>query len=294
VDADVLALVRRSVSRLSVAEARVAETILADPTLVIDLAITDLAKLCQTSLSTVARFAQSLGFSGYRELRVAVARTVTLEQAQQARFSLDTTAIDPGDEPAAIAAKLAAQEIDAIEKTALGIDAVALDRVAHALVAARHIDLFGQAASSLTAQDLLLKLSRIGCSVSHSADPHLAVTTASLRTAEDVAIAFSHGGETQETVRALEVARDAGALVVAVTSVEESTLAAVADVVLLTHAHESPFRMAAMSSRIAQLALVDVLFVRVVQLRGEPVVIPLQRTHDAAAARQRPRLDAQD
>lgn len=86
-----------------------AETILADPTLVIDLAITDLAKLCQTSLSTVARFAQSLGFSGYRELRVAVARTVTLEQAQQARFSLDTTAIDPGDEPAAIAAKLAAQ-----------------------------------------------------------------------------------------------------------------------------------------------------------------------------------------
>ncbi len=71
---------------------------------------------------------------------------------------------------------------------------------------------FGQAASSLTAQDLLLKLSRIGCSVSHSSDPHLAVTTASLRTADDVAIAFSHGGETAETLRALEVARDAGAL----------------------------------------------------------------------------------
>jgi DNA-binding MurR/RpiR family transcriptional regulator len=288
VDADVLALVRRSVSRLSAAEARVAETILADPTLVIDLAITDLAKLCQTSLSTVARFAQSLGFSGYRELRVAVARTVTLEQAQQARFSLDTTAIDPGDEPAAIAAKLAAQEIDAIEKTALALDAAALDRVARAVVDARHIDLFGQAASSLTAQDLLLKLSRIGCSVSHSPDPHLAVTTASLRTAGDVAIAFSHGGETAETLRALEVARDAGALAVAVTSVADSAVALAADVVLLTHAQESPFRMAAMSSRIAQLALVDVLFVRVVQHRGEPVAVSLQLTHDAVPARRRP------
>lgn len=286
-DADVLALVRRSVSRLSAAEARVAETILGDPTLVIDLAINDLAKRCHTSLSTVARFAQSLGFSGYRELRVAVARTITLEQAQQARFSLDTTAIDPGDEPMVIAAKLAAQEIDAIERTALGLDAAALDRVALALVAARHVDLFGQAASSLTAQDLLLKLSRIGFSVAHSADPHLAVTTAALRSVDDVAIAFSHSGETRETVRALEVARDAGALAVAVTNVEDSSLALAADVVLLTHAHESPFRMAAMSSRIAQLALVDVLFVRVVQHRGEPVVVSLQRTHDAAVVHPR-------
>lgn len=286
-DADVLALVRRSLPKLSAAEARVAETILGDPTLVVDLAINDLAKLCRTSLSTVARFAQTLGYGGYRELRVAVARTVTLAQAQQARFGLDSTAIDPDDEPAAIAAKLAAMEIDAIEKTALAIDAVGLDRVARALVAARHIDLFGQAASSLTAQDLQLKLSRIGFSVSHSPDPHLAVTTASLRSRDDVAIAFSHGGETLETVRALEVARDAGALAVAVTSAVDSSVALAADVVLLTHAHESPFRMAAMSSRIAALALVDVLFVRVVQHRGEPVTISLQLTHDAAAPRRR-------
>lgn len=286
-DADVLAHVRRSLPKLSAAEARVADTILEDPTLVVDLAINDLAKLCRTSLSTVARFAQTLGYSGYRELRVAVARTVTLAQAQQARFGLDSTTIDPEDEPEAIAAKLAAMEIDAIEKTARGIDAVGLDRVARAVVAARHIDLFGQAASSLTAQDLQLKLSRIGCSVAHSPDPHLAVTTASLRTAEDVAIAFSHSGETLETVRALEVARNAGALAVAVTSVADSTVALAADVVLLTHAHESPFRMAAMSSRIAQLALVDVLFVRVVQHRGEPVTLSLQLTHDAAAPRRR-------
>lgn len=286
-DDDVLARVRRSLPKLSAAEARVAETILGDPTLVVDLAINDLAQLCRTSLSTVARFSQSLGYSGYRELRVAVARAITLAQAQQARFGLDTTAIDPDDGPMAIAAKLAAQEIDAIEKTALALDAAALDRVARAVVVAGHIDLFGQAASSLTAQDLQLKLSRIGRSVSHSPDPHLATTTASLRTADDVAIAFSHGGETAETLRALEVARDAGALAVAVTSVADSSLALAADVVLLTQARESPFRMAAMSSRIAQLSLVDVLFVRIVQHSGEPVAVSLQRTHDAVPARRR-------
>jgi DNA-binding MurR/RpiR family transcriptional regulator len=287
VDADVLALVRRSLPRLSAAEARVADTILGDPTLVVDLAINDLAKLCRTSVSTVARFAQTRGVSGYRELRVAAARTITLAQAQQARFGLDTTAIDADDGPSAIAAKIAAQEIDAIETTAHGLDAEALDRVARALVAARHIDLFGQAASSLTAQDLQQKLARIGFSVSHSADPHLALTTASLRTASDVVIAFSHSGQTAEVLRAVEVARDAGALAVAVTSAAESELALAADVVLLTHAQESPFRMGAMTSRIAQLVLVDILFVRVVQHSGAPVAIPLQLTHDAAAQRRR-------
>jgi DNA-binding MurR/RpiR family transcriptional regulator len=220
-------------------------------------------------------------------LRVAVARTVTLAQAQQARFGLDTTAIDRDDEPAAIAAKLAAQEIDAIEKTARGLDAVALDRAARAVVDARHIEILGQASSSLTAQDLQQKLSRIGCSAAHSSDPHLSLTAASIRTADDVVVAISHGGETQEVVRGVEVARDAGALTVAITSVSDSALALAADVVLLTYAQESPFRMAAMSSRIAQLALVDILFVRVVQHRGEPVVIPLQLTHEAAAPRRR-------
>ena len=285
-DDDVLAVVRRSLPKLSAAEGRVAERILGDPTLVVDLAINDLAQLCQTSLSTVARFAQSLGYSGYRELRVAVARAVTLAQALQARFGLDSTAIDRDDGPAAIAAKLAAQEIDAIEKTARALDAGALGRGARAVVVARHIDLFGQAASSLTAQDLQLKLSRIGCSVTHSADPHLAITAASLRSSADVAIAFSHGGETAETVRALEVARATGALAVAVTSAQDSPLAAVADVVLLSQAQESPFRMAAMSSRIAQLALIDVLFVRIVQHRGEHVAVSLQRTHDAVPPRR--------
>jgi DNA-binding MurR/RpiR family transcriptional regulator len=215
-----------------------------------------------------------------------VARAITLAQAQQARFGLDSLTIDPDDDPRSIAVKIAAQEIDAIEKTVRALDADALDRVARAVVAARHVDLFGQAASSLTAQDLQQKLSRIGCAVSHSADPHLAITTAALRTADDVAIAFSHGGETAETVRALEVVGDAGALTVAVTSAEDSPLALVADVVLLSQAKESPFRMAAMSSRIAQLALIDVLFVRIVQHRGEPVAVSLQRTHDAVAPRR--------
>lgn len=267
-DDDVLEQVRRSIPGLSAAEKKVAERLLVDPSVVIDLAINDLAKLCSTSISTVARFAQSLGFSGYRELRVAVARSLTLQQAQQVRFGLETTSISCDDSTAQVAAKLAAREIDAIETAARTLDVAALDRVAEAVADARCVDVFGQGGSSLVAQDLQFKLARIGCVASHSADPHMALTMAALRGPRDVAIGVSHTGETIETIRVLEAARAAGALTVAITSAAGAPVATVADVVLITHARDSSFRGAAMSSRIALLALVDVLFVRVAQRRG--------------------------
>ena len=280
-DADVLAVVRGALPRLSAAEARVAERVLTDPTLVVDLAITDLAQLCRTSLSTVARFSQTLGFSGYRELRVAFAGAVARAQAEQERFGFEDAVIDPGDPVEAVAAKLAASEIGAIEHTVAGLDFAALDRVAVAIAGARQVHLFGQGASSLTAQDMQLKLARIGCVAVHSPDPHIAITGASLLGAEDVALAVSHEGATAETIRAAEVARAAGAFTVALTNAPGSPITAVAEVVLGTRAKESPLRMAAMSSRIAQLAVLDLLFVRVVQHRGETVTGPLRATRRA-------------
>lgn len=282
---DAIALVRRSLPSLTASERRIAEEILDDAAVAAGLAITDLAARCETSVSTVARFAQSLGYSGYRELRAEISRSVTLAEAQRDRFGLETTAIDPHDAVSTVAAKIAAQQVDAIERTTRMVDGVAVDRVAEAIVSARRIELLGQGASSLTAHDLQQKLVRIGLSASHAADPHLALTAASLSTGDDVVIAFSHSGATAETLRTTGVARDAGAFTVAVTNEPDSPLIDAVDVVLLTHADESPFRMAAMSSRIAQLALIDILFVRVVQRAGGAVSTPLHLTHDAITRR---------
>ncbi|MDR6867343.1 DNA-binding MurR/RpiR family transcriptional regulator [Microbacterium resistens] len=284
-DVDVIAAVRGALPRLSAAEARVAEKVLGDPTLVVDLAITDLARLCGTSLSTVARFAQTVGFSGYRELRVAFARAAAVAQVEQGRFGLDDTVIDLGDDIATVAAKIGAHEVGAIEQTVLAIDFPVLDRVAAAIAAAPRVQLLGHGASSLTAQDMQFKLSRIGFAAAHSGDPHVAVAAAALLAPGDVAVAISHSGETAETRRGAEVARAAGALTVALTNAPNSPLDRICEVVLHTHAKEAPLRMAAMSSRIAQLALLDVLFVRVVQHRGESVNEPLRATRRAVIGR---------
>ncbi|WP_136709495.1 MurR/RpiR family transcriptional regulator [Agromyces sp. H66] len=280
---DVLSNVRQALPRLSSSEARVAEAIIADPSIVVDFTITELAQRCGTSLSTVARFCQTLGYSGYREFRMEVASAISREAAERDRFGLADSDISPDDSAAEVVAKIAFHEVLAIEQTAQGLDVEVLDRVVDAIAAAGHVDLYGFGASGLTAQDLQQKLARIGISAFCSIDVHVALVSAALRKPGDVAIGVSHSGLTSETIHALSVAREAGALTVALTNSSESPITEVADAVLTTQARESTYRMGAMSSRIAQLALVDFLFVRVAQRRHAEVADPLRRTFEVTA-----------
>ena len=95
-----------------------------------------------------------------------------------------------------------------------------------------------------------------------------------------MAIAISHTGTTIDTVEALRVAEAGGATTIAITN---SALAAHAHArhVLTTAARETTFRSGAMASRIAQLAVVDCLFVGVAQRSYDRTVLALERTYSA-------------
>lgn len=278
---DALLVLRQAIPRLSAAETRVAETIIGTPSLVVELTITELAKACGTSQATVARFCQTIGYTGYREFRVAVATSTSREQAERDRFDVDDADIDPDDSVEAVVAKVAYQEVQAIELTARSLDRVALDAVADALLAAPRIDIIGFGSSNLTAQDLHQKLYRIGMPANTFVDAHLALPSAALLGPGGVAIGISHSGLTVETEQALQLARAAGAITVCITNFPDSPIASRCDLVLVTQARESRYRSGAMSSRIAQLALVDLLFIRVAQRRYDASAESLRVTYDA-------------
>ena len=285
---DVLVNLRRLVPRLRPAEARIAEAVLADPRVAIDSTITEVAKACDTSPATVARFVAAAGFAGYPEFRLAVARAADREHVEQSRFRIDDSDIDPRDSVDDVVSKIAYLEARTIEETAAGLDRVALDRVADAVIAAPRIDIYGVASSGLAGQDLQQKLHRIGLFATCWTDPHLALTSAAVLTPGSLAIGFSHSGLTVEVHDALEVARASGATTVVVTNFPDAPMVDQADLVLATTARETRFRSGAMASRIAQLAVVDFLFVRVAQRRYAETGDSLARTYDAV---QKHRLD---
>lgn len=247
---------------LSPAEQRVARLVLADPAASARRTITDLAAAAETSEATVVRFCRSIGMSGYPQLRIRLA-------AEAARRIEPTDArvvggdIPPGADLAQIIATIAFNDARAVEETAEQLDPDVCEKIVDALARASRVEVYGAGASGFVAADFQAKLHRIGRIAYYWPDLHAALTSAALLGTGDVALGISHTGTTSDTIEVLERARAAGAVTVALTNFPRSPICEFADFVLTTAARETTYRSGAMASRLAQLTVVDCLFVGV-------------------------------
>lgn len=284
----VLVRIRAVLPSLRPAQRRVADAVLGDPAGTAELSIGRLAQECATSVTTVMRFCRSAGFQGYPELRLALARETSREAAENASGPAASSDIDRSDSLADIVAKIAFNDAEAVRDTAATLDLTALEAAVHAVGSARRIDIYGVGASGFVGQDLHQKLHRIGLLAFAWPDPHAALTSAALLDPGCVAIGISHTGTTTDTVDALRAARESGARTVAITNFAPSPLTRCADLVLTTAARETMFRSGATASRIAQLAVVDCLFVGVAQRSYDRTIDALGRTYRAVQSRRSP------
>jgi DNA-binding MurR/RpiR family transcriptional regulator len=295
-DIGILVTIRSLLPNLAPVERRVAQAVLDDPQGVAWRSISELARSCGTSATSVVRFCRAIGLRGYPDLRLALAGAVARDDVTTV-----TTAshdIAPDDDAATITKKIAYADARAVTDTANHLDIATLVQVTEALAKAGRIDIYGVGASGFVALDLQMKLQRIGRPAFAWPDPHMAISSASLRGAGDVAIGLSHTGTTVDTIDVLREARSHGALTVAVTNFPWSPITEVADLVLLTAARETAFRTGAMTSRIAQLTVVDCLFVTLAQQDLPGTRMALERTFAAAQAKRvrrsrRPQADSQ-
>jgi DNA-binding MurR/RpiR family transcriptional regulator len=283
-DVGILVTIRSLLPNLAPVEQRVAQTVLDDPGGVAWRSISELARSCGTSATSVVRFCRAIGLRGYPELRLALAGAVAHDDA--AAVVAASSDIDPDDDPVTITKKIAYSDAAAVTETASRLDTATLVKVVDALAVARRIDIYGVGASGLVAVDLQIKLQRIDRPGYAWPDSHMAATSAALRGKGDVAVGLSHTGTTVDTIDALAEARAHGATTVAITNFPWSPITEVADFVLLTAARETAFRSGAMTSRIAQLTVVDCLFVTLAQRDLPHTMDALERTFAAAQAKR--------
>ena len=266
--------------RFTPSQKRLADAIRENPSIVLDRSISELAQSCSTSVASVVRFCRVLGLSGYAQLRMSLATELGKEAAQFGANLTLGAEIAQSDTLPEMMTKVASLEMLAIDETVTGIDYEALERIVAALNSAGRILLFGIGASQFVAQDLHHKLMRIGRNAFLLSDAHEAWSTALLSPQNTVAIGFSHSGTTRDTMRYLDLARQNGAMTIAVTGSMDSPLARLADECLVAHARESSIRAGAMVSRIAQLVLVDCLFLGIAHLSYDDTIVALKRTRD--------------
>ncbi|HEU5471914.1 MAG TPA: MurR/RpiR family transcriptional regulator [Actinophytocola sp.] len=282
IESSPLVRIRSLLPGLARAEQRVAKVVLDNPSSVARRSITEVADAAGTSETTVTRFCKAIGVGGYPELRIALAADTARTEA---RIDRDLGGeIDPEDDLATVVGKVTFADARAVEETAGQLDIEILQRVVAAIAAAGRVDVYGVGASAFVAADLQQKLHRIGRVSFAWNDTHIMLTSAAVLGPGDVAVGISHTGATTDTVESLREARRAGATTVALTNFPTSPITEVADLVLTTAARETTFRSGAMASRIAQLTVIDCLFIGVAQRHLDRSMRALDDTREAVGS----------
>lgn len=248
---------RSAYPTLRPAERRVADEILDRPNEVVHLSITELARLAGVSDATVVKFCKRLGYKGFQEFKILLAQDVVIKPERI------YGEVEPDNDVATIKEKIFQANITALQNTAQVLTTEALEKAVEALAGAREIHFYGLGASGIVALDAEQKFSRIGLRASAFVDAHMQITRAVLLRPGDVVVGLSYSGETLETAEAMRTARNVGALTIAITNYSASTITKYADLVLVTSSEENIFRSGAISSRIAQLSIIDTLFIAV-------------------------------
>ncbi|HVW44712.1 MAG TPA: MurR/RpiR family transcriptional regulator [Amycolatopsis sp.] len=277
-----LVRIRSLLPGLARAEQRVAKVVLEDPSTVARRSITEVALAANTSETTVTRFCKAVGVGGYPQLRIALAADTARTEARSSRNLGGEIGLE--DDLAAVVGKVSFADARAVEETADQLDIATLERVIELLANAGRTDVYGVGASAFVAADLQQKLHRIGRISFSWSDTHIMLTSAAVLGPGDVAIGVSHTGATTDTVEALRVAREHGATTVALTNFPRSPITEVADYVLTTAARETTFRSGATASRIAQLTVIDCLFIGVAQRHMDSASQALDATREAVGA----------
>src|SRR6266568_5133232 len=205
-DIGILVTIRSLLPSLAPVERRVAQAVLDDPQGVAWRSISELARTCGTSATSVVRFCRAIGLRGYPDLRLALAGAVARHDDATA-VAAASDDIGPDDDAAQITKKIAYADARAVTDTASHLDIATLVQVTEALAKASRIDIYGVGASGFVALDLQMKLQRIGRPAFAWPDPHMAISSAALRAVGDVAIGLSHTGTTVDTIDALREAR---------------------------------------------------------------------------------------
>jgi DNA-binding MurR/RpiR family transcriptional regulator len=276
----VVALVRGSLPALVPSEARVARFVLEEPAAVIHFSVTELASAANTSATTVMRFCQRVGFKGYQEFKIALAQEAIPPMRQlQADVSEDDSAAD-------ILRKVVAAAGEAVGGAATTIEDELFARLVDLINDAERILVVGVGSSAPIVQDIAYRFLTIGLRAEAPLDVHVQHVTASMLGPRDLCLAISHTGSTRETVATVRSAAATGAKTVAITSFFRSPLTEIATVSLVTGSKETSYRLEAMASRLAHLAVLDALFVALA-IRNRERTLAAQESYGAVLSEHR-------
>lgn len=239
---------------LAASEAKVVALLLADPLFVGASTTAQVAARAGVSPPSVVRAARAIGFTGFTELKIEIARA-----RGTTRFFAPPEVLAADATSAAVLETSIRAGTDAL--TALGgaVELPALDEAVRSIQSARQVIAFGAGPWAAVAADAVFRLRAVGVTTIGIPDYLSAMIATRLLDTGDVVIAVSSTGRTSTTLAIADAALAAGASLIAITNQYGTPLATLADTALVVGGAPLPAQMAAAGSRLAQLVVIDAL-----------------------------------
>lgn len=274
--------IRINYNTLSTAQQKIGDFVLQNTQRVMYLSITDLAAQCDTSETTIMRFLRKIGFTSYQVFRVKLAQSL-----QKDNPKYPWSEIESEDSLSIITGKVITSTITALEDIRQLITPALVSQAVELIVGAKRVFVYGVGSSSYIAGDLFHKLIRLGLNASTCSDSHIMSIQTEQSLLGDLFIFVSHTGESHIIVQNADGAKNGGVGVLSITSYRHSSLAKLSDCTLISSTNEMNYRPDAMTSRIIQLVIIDVLTVALTIRLGKSGVDSVARSQIAVAKQKR-------
>ena len=236
-------------------ERALADHIVRDADSVVMKTITELAGESDSfSTASITRFCKKIGLSGYSELRLELAKEMATDNARR-QIVADGENLVPG-----LVSTVVDASASAINDLKYVLSDDVIKKAVHEILSASSITLAGIGASALVAQDLRQKLLRLGIRSLFDADQDVVKVTLSSGRSKDLLIAISYSGTTRETLDAVNIAKENGMRVLAMTKKGDNPISEQADVTVPVSENEALLREGATLSRLQMLGAVDMIY----------------------------------
>ncbi|WP_110114420.1 MurR/RpiR family transcriptional regulator [Bacillus sp. CGMCC 1.16541] len=272
----VLKQIERQLDRFTEAEKVVAAFILEHAERVTHMTTKELAQSCGGSEASISRFCKRLGIQSFKIFKIELAKELSVRTVELVESPLQFH-----DDPTTVIQKVMFNTIQALQNTEKMLSVSSFTEAVEVLSDAGRIYLYGVGGSAVVALDFKQKLLRINVPAFQSEDNHMQMMMVANATKQDAVFVISTSGKTKEILDVLSVAKEREVRTILLTQNAPSPARRLADIVLTMSEEEQNLRIGTMTARIAQLAIVDALFIAICSERGQGLYERIIDTHQA-------------
>jgi DNA-binding MurR/RpiR family transcriptional regulator len=253
----------------------IADYILAKPENIIRCKVREIAKDCNCDDALIIRFCQKVGYSGFSDFKTSIAA-----EFMPVKLNIKEKEFQPEDSFAKLKQNFLDNNVKTLHDTIGLLEKQTVKDAVKILSGAKTIYLLASGISGVVAEDIQIKLMRLGFKAVFHQDVEFSRILMGLCGKDDAVLAISFSGETANVCELAAIAGKRNIPIVSVTNCPNSKLVKLSDVALFTASDEKIFRLGAMTSRIAQYFIIDFLIINMVMENMERTEDYILRTHE--------------